>query len=354
MDSVNKMNDSIKFTIQHTTPYNIECETCDQCECEAVNSIPFLDTQCTIKNNKIIIDLYKKPTDRNMYLLTSSCHPAHVTSNIPFSLALRIVRICSESESRDQRLGELKQMLLDRDYKAKIVDAAIEKARNIPRSEALKRVVKKKTSDRPVFVVTFDRRLPSIPNIVKKHWRSLTTNPHMKSIFPKPPLVAFKRPQNIRDKLIRARVPPPPSRPKRVKNGMFKCNKPCSLCPYVKVQKTVRSSSNDICVDLHKHHTCEDQNVCYILECKKCKMQYIGETDRTVRERYLDHRGYVRRKELDKATGLHFNKPGHQISDMSISVLERITSSDPAYRKEREKHWIEQFELLYKGINRKR
>ena len=83
-------------------------------------------------------------------------------------------------------------------------------------------------------------------------------------------------------------------------------------------------------------------------------MQYIGETDRTVRERYLDHRGYVRRKELDKATGLHFNKPGHQISDMSISVLERITSSDPAYRKEREKHWIEQFELLYKGINRKR
>ena len=101
MDSVNKMNDSIKFTIQHTTPYNIECETCDQCEFEAVNSIPFLDTQCTIKNNKIIIDLYKKPTDRNMYLLTSSCHPAHVTSNIPFSLALRIVRICTESESRD-------------------------------------------------------------------------------------------------------------------------------------------------------------------------------------------------------------------------------------------------------------
>ena len=137
-------------------------------------------------------------------------------------------------------------------------------------------------------------------------------------------------------------------------NGMFKCNKPCSLCPYVKVQKTVKSSTNDICVDLHKHHTCEDKNVCYILECKKCKMQYVGETDRTVKDRYLDHRGYVRRKELDKATGLHFNKPGHQISDMTISVLERITSSDPAYRKEREKHWIEQFELLYKGINRKR
>ena len=83
-------------------------------------------------------------------------------------------------------------------------------------------------------------------------------------------------------------------------------------------------------------------------------MQYIGETDRTVRERFLEHRGYVRREELDKATGFHFNKPNHQISDMTISVLERITSSDPQYRKTREHYWIEQFELLTKGINRKR
>ena len=289
-----------------------------------------------------------------MYLLTSSCHPAHVTSNIPFSLALRIVRIYSEPESRDLRLEELKQLFQDRDYKAKIVDAAIKKAKDIPRTEALKRVVKDKTSDRPVFVLTFDRRLPNIPNIVKKHWRSMTTNPRMKNIFPKPPLIAFKSPHNIRDKLIRARVSPPQSRPKRVINGMFKCIKSCSVCPYIKEQKLVKSTSNNKIVDLHKHHTCEDRNVIYILDCKKCRKQYIGVTDRTVKDRYLDHRGYVRRKELDKATGHHFNLPGHQSSDMSISVLERITSSDPNYRKERESHYIEQFELLAKGINRKR
>ena len=122
----------------------------------------------------------------------------------------------------------------------------------------------------------------------------------------------------------------------------------------IKEQKLVKSTSNNKIVDLHKHHTCEDRNVIYILDCKKCRKQYIGETDRTVKDRYLDHRGYVRRKELDKATDHHFNLPGHQNSDMSISVLERITSSDPHYRKERESHYIEQFELLTKGINRKR
>ena len=79
------------------------------------------------------MDLYRKPTDRNQYLLTSSCHPAHVTNNIPFSLALRIVRICSLAETRDLRLSELKELLSSRDYKPKIIDAAFEKARLFPR-----------------------------------------------------------------------------------------------------------------------------------------------------------------------------------------------------------------------------
>ena len=119
------------------------------------------------------MDLYRKPTDRNQYLLTSSCHPTHVTSNIPFSLALRIVRICSLPEDRDKRLAELKVMLLERDYKPKLIEAAIERAKEIPRTEALKKVVKQKQSKRPVFVVTFDPRLPSISNIGQKHWRTM-------------------------------------------------------------------------------------------------------------------------------------------------------------------------------------
>ena len=135
---------------------------------------------------------------------------------------------------------------------------------------------------------------------------------------------------------------------------MVKCNKPCSICPFIKVQKVVKSTSNSKVVDLHKHHTCEDKNICYILECKKCRMQYIGETDRTLKDRYLEHRGYIRREELEKSTGAHFNLPGHDISDMSISVLERIYSTDPLYRKIRESYYIEQFESLTKGINRKR
>ena len=105
-------------------------------------SIPFLDTSASVVNNQIVTDLYRKPTDRCQYLLTSSCHPAHVTENIPFSLAYRIIRICSEPESRDKRLSELKELLMSRSYKSSLVDNAIERARKIPRMEALKKLSK--------------------------------------------------------------------------------------------------------------------------------------------------------------------------------------------------------------------
>ena len=109
-------------------------------------------------------------TDRNQCLITSSCHPASVCANIPFSLAPRIVRICSLTETREKRFSELKKMLLARDYSNNIIKAAIDRARNIPRLEALKKVVKSKTSDRPVFVIHYDPKLPSVNNIIRKHY----------------------------------------------------------------------------------------------------------------------------------------------------------------------------------------
>ena len=288
-------------------------------------------------------------------MLPSSCHPATVTDNIPYSLALRIVRICSEESARDQRLSELKEMLLQRDYKAKSIDSCIAKAKAIPRCEAIKRVVKCKVSDRPVFVVRYDPRLPHIPSIVKKHWRSMTLNPDMKIVFKKPPLVAFKRPHSIGDKLIRAKLPPAHDRPKRYLKGMKKCGKArCLTCPFVMEVKHVHSTSNNYSVMIDQEVNCQTCNVIYCITCIKCLAQYIGETQDSLNGRFLDHRGYVMRKELDKVTGAHFNQKGHSVADMRICVVEKIRNPDPNYRKERESMYIQNFGATRSLINKKR
>ena len=99
-EEMNQINPSITFTLQHTT---IENENPgDRCECEAQNSVPFLDTSCSIKEGQIILDLYRKPTDRKTYLLPDSCHPHSNIENIPLSLAICITRVCTEPDTREQ------------------------------------------------------------------------------------------------------------------------------------------------------------------------------------------------------------------------------------------------------------
>ena len=121
-----------------------------------------------IVNGRIKTDLYRKETDRNQYLLTDSCHPIGCTKNIPYSLGLRIVRICSSTEDRDKRLNELKNLLLDRDYPERLVTSAIDKARSVSREKAMRIVIrrKKKAQNRPVFALKFDPRLPSISSLL--------------------------------------------------------------------------------------------------------------------------------------------------------------------------------------------
>ena len=61
---------------------------------------------------------------------------------IPYSLAHRLVRNCSQRESLEIRLEELKEMLLSCGYRIKVIDAAFERARSLDRGEALKKVVR--------------------------------------------------------------------------------------------------------------------------------------------------------------------------------------------------------------------
>ena len=91
----------------------------------------------------------------------------------------------------------------------------------------------------------------------------------------------------------------------------------------------------------------------YCIQCRKCCIQYIGETQRSLQERISEHRGYITKLQKHKATGEHFNLPGHRVADMEVSILEKIFNEDPHYRKQREQMWIEKFNTKYKGLNRK-
>ena len=234
------------------------------------------------------------------------------------------------------------------------INRAIDRAREIPRHVALRRVIRRQADSRPVFAMTYDPRLPPIQSIQAKHWRSMVSqDPYLSEVFTQPPLTAYRRQRNIRDNLIRAKVPMDPKPyPQRKQRGVRKCGKNCTACPYIREVKSLKI--NKIEWKINQSLNCDISNCVYMIECRKdnCEMRYIGETKRILKFRLADHRGYITNQDLSTPTGQHFNTPGHSLADLSITILEKVRSQDHLYRKEREKYFIRKFNTFYRGLNR--
>ena len=182
----------------------------------------------------------------------------------------------------------------------------------------------------------------------------VSRDPNLKETFPDPPLVAYKVAPNLRSKLIRAKVPPKPAfRPKRMVPGMKKCGKNCPACPYVQTGRTFKATATTYEVDLNAQLDCNSKNICYAISCgvARCGQQYIGQTSKTIRERFSQHCSYVDRNV--EATGRHFNLPGHCKSDMSVTVVEKIHNKEVWVREEIESMHIRKANTFYKGMNLK-
>ena len=135
---------------------------------------------------------------------------------------------------------------------------------------------------------------------------------------------------------------------------MKRCPYDCNNCPYIQQGKTVKASASDYIHDIESAVNCQTKNLVYCISCDRCLEQYVGETEKTLSQRFAQHRGYVNNQKLDQATGEHFNLPGHSLSDMKVTILEKLHSDDPNMRKIRESYYIKKLNTKYKGMNKKK
>jgi len=103
--------------------------------------------------------------------------------------------------------------------------------------------------------------------------------------------------------------------------------------------------------------SCHSKNLIYLIECKTCHLQYIGETKRQLSERFGEHRrSILNHQQLSTTTpvSLHFNQAGHSINDARLIPIELIRSKRESIRKAREAHLITKAKTLHPfGINRR-
>ena len=203
----------------------------------STKEINFLDKTIYIKNNDLLARLYRKPTDRQSYLHNYSYHPNATKRGMPYSQALRMKRICSEMSELTMNLNNLKSTLKSRGYNEHTIQSQFDK------------------------FVAF-RKNKSLRNIIGK-----TTI------------------QN--NKVVR-----------RNHSGKGQCQ-PCYSRPGNQCCKQLQDTTSfkSKTFNIYHYTKCKSEIIIYLLECRKCKLQYVGKSETQFSLRLNNQRCKVHIKE---------------------------------------------------------
>ena len=170
-------------------------------------SINFLDVTVYLIEEVTETDLYVKPKDSHQYLQSSLCHPFHCRKDIPYSHALKLNYICSETNSFDKGYNDLERCLQERGCSSKLVGKEITCTRKIRRNELLDQEKSQGNDSRLKFNVTYYPVFRHLKNQLKELLVILACDEHHKKVFPEVPIIGFKSSMNFKSHLMRAVLP---------------------------------------------------------------------------------------------------------------------------------------------------
>ena len=199
-------------------------------------------------------------------------------------------------------------------------------------------------------MTTYNPAFNQIRQILNRHRHILNDDDRLKEVFPSTPLLSFRRPRNLRDLTVSAKLRPvdqvEPS-------GCRKCNaKRCSVCPFInestKFTSTVTGETFPITSVIH----CKTPWVVYLITCTQCNLQYVGKATTQLYTRFTNTKSDIKLKKKKLPIVDHFNSPGHSINNLSIMGIECIHTQKEHIIRHRESYWIAKLRTLRPhGIN---
>jgi hypothetical protein len=364
---LNNIHDTIKFVLTYSK-----------------TNINFLDTTTYIENFTIKTKIFTKPTDKKQYLHYNSDHPLHTKLAIPYAQSIRIKRNTTDPLELNIALENLKLTLINRGYPLHIIIDEINKIHHIKRLELLQ------YKDKKLKTINFNKWLNGktfLPLIITNHTNLSTNNvlknilhqewlqfcesdEHIKLIFsPELPQVVFKRGKTIGNALVATKFD----------NNTYTLNntveilaslllenenlqtqfhtiqqcksKNCKCCIHMDCTYKFSNFNNSKEFFIDHDFNCNSSNLVYLITCSKCKLQYVGQTKRALRERLNNHRSNIKLK-LNTAIAIHFNQPSHSITNLKIKPIIDITNSTVQECNDTELKWILKLNSKYPfGIN---
>ena len=329
LTELNEFHNTIKFTQESSR-----------------SSIPFLDIRIHLDKGKLWTTTYHKPTDRSTYLHYKSCHPTSQKKSIPYSQMVRMVRNNTKSEDAQHHIEELTKKFLDRGYPASLINQAKEQALNLTQEETLT-PKQRSQQNNLVYVSTYNPFVRNLKDIITRDMRILSLHKETAHITKESVLVAYRRQPNLGDLLTSSQLAKKP-----IQSGTFKCGK-CSNCKFINTEKSFQNRTTGQTYKTRGHIDCNSHNVIYVITCKKCRKQYVGQTSLPLKLRMSNHISSIKKKDFNKPTTSHFNQPDHTWQDVTFQGI-MTSSHDVTGRLTWERTWIRLLNTFEPhGINRK-
>ena len=317
--------------------------------------VDFLDTtvykEYGSDDDILLTKVHFKATDTHQLLHRGSFHPRHTTIGILKSQLLRFRRISSCRADYDEACNVLFASLGRRQYSARCMRRMKSTVWNLPTVDRRPHT----NEDILPIVVPFN----DVGTGLACLWRNIIAD---NGLFSNTRIInAYTVGRNLCRTLVSSKLTPTdrPDRPNTPHNadrppeGCFRCDSTrCRVCDRLTAGATFRSSNNNRVYRVHGHITCRTTNVVYLVTCRNCHQQYVGQTSRSLADRTNDHLSYIRTHKLNTPTGLHFNQPGHSLQDFSIMGIEHLPTSSSTALPIFERKWQQLLQTHYpNGIN---
>ena len=128
------------------------------------------------------------------------------------------------------------------------------------------------------FTIGYNPSLPSICKTIHKYWDilNLPKNPGTTEIFQNyKPMVAFKRSKNLKDSHVWSDF----NSDMCNTFSSQSCNSNrCSHRLHINTRSSFSSHTTGETFHLHNNTNCKTKGVIYLVTCKKCQCQHVGQT----------------------------------------------------------------------------
>ena len=253
-----------------------------------------------------------------------------------------------------------------RGYPRKLLIHAFEKVKVLDRKNVIQKVSPAQKENESVFLIsTFNPGFDCMRELVNKNWGILSRSSTTKALSEARVIHGYRRPKNLRDELVRAKIPKYAESAR--KEGELNCetrNKcktaNCKYCAILDHSGRITSTFTGRSYYARKNVTCKSPNIIYCITCKTCKKQYVGQTKLRCMDRIQAHFNTIQSKDPRQQTDIsrHFKQADHNgRADVQVHILDFIYAFPDSkraaiLRNETEFRWIHRLRTqLPMGIN---